>query len=126
MIRILAGTAAIAGHIWTVFAGFKGGKGVGTAFGVLLGIAPFASVLAFAIWLVLVLTTRIVSVGSIAAGLVFPATLAIQRWIFRIHISDPVFLMGIFLGLLVVFTHRSNIRRLARGEENRFGSKKKE
>ncbi len=126
MIRILAGTAAIAGHIWTVFAGFKGGKGVGTAFGVLLGIAPFASVLTFAVWLILVLTTRIVSVGSIAAGLVFPAALAIQRWGFGAGISDPVFIMGVFLGLLVIFTHRTNIARLIKGQENRFGSKNKE
>jgi glycerol-3-phosphate acyltransferase PlsY len=125
LIRILAGVAAIVGHVWTVFAGFKGGKGVGTAFGVLVGIAPVPVLITAAVWLILVFTTRIVSVGSLAAALVFPTALLLQRIFFRSDI--PVYLLYFSLGLavLIILTHRTNIRRLLKGEENRFGSKTK-
>ncbi|MBN2416610.1 glycerol-3-phosphate 1-O-acyltransferase PlsY [bacterium] len=123
LLKIIAGVAAIAGHIWTVFAGFKGGKGVGTAFGVLVSLAPAASLISFAVWLLLVLTTRIVSVGSLAAGVVFPLTLVLQKRFVTPELPGPLIWLGLFLGLLIFVTHRSNIRRLLRGEENRFGKK---
>ena len=125
-LQLLAGFAAIAGHIWTLFAQFKGGKGVGTAFGVLLGLAPIPSLIAFIFWLFLVLTTRFVSVGSISAGIVFPLTLFIQRRFFKPDIHFSILIFGFVLGILIVVTHRANIGRLLRGEENRFGSSKKE
>lgn len=126
MLQLLAGFAAIAGHIWTIFAQFKGGKGVGTAFGVLLGLAPIPSLIAFAAWLALVLTTRYVSVGSISAGIIFPLTLFLQRQFFKPDIHIGILIFGLLLGVLIVVTHRANIGRLMRGEENRFGSSKKE
>ena len=126
LIQIIAGLAAIIGHIWTVFAGFRGGKGVGTAFGVLVALAPIASLVSLAVWLVIVLTTQIVSVGSMAAGVVFPSTLLVQRFILNSAVPDPLLALGILLGVLVFITHRSNIRRLIQGEENKFGSKKGE
>ena len=115
LIQIIAGLAAIVGHIWTVFAGFRGGKGMGTAFGVLLALAPFASFATFALWLIIVLTTRIVSVGSLAAG--------VKQW-FDPELPDYFIIASVCLGLLVILTHRSNIRRLLKGEENRFGRQK--
>jgi glycerol-3-phosphate acyltransferase PlsY len=124
LVRMLAGVAAIAGHIWTVFAGFKGGKGVGTAFGVLVALAPLASIVTLVIWVILVLTTRIVSVGSLAAGVVFPMTLLIQRFLFDLEIHSAYLFLGIGLGVLIFITHRTNIRRLLRGEENRFGKRR--
>jgi glycerol-3-phosphate acyltransferase PlsY len=126
LVQMLAGLAAIIGHVWTVFAGFRGGKGMGTAFGVLIALAPVASLISLVVWLILVLTIRIVSVGSMAAGVVFPVTLLIQRFVLRSDIPDPLLGLAVVLGILVFITHRSNIRRLLRGEENRFGSKKKE
>ena len=124
MIQILAGLGAIVGHIWTVFAGFRGGKGVGTGFGVLVALAPIASLCTLGVWLILLFTTRIVSVGSITAGILFPAILLIQKYGFDSEIPNPILFLGILLGILVVFTHRSNIKRLIRGEENRFSFKK--
>jgi len=125
LLKIVAGLAAIIGHIFTVFAGFRGGKGVGTAFGVLISLAPTASLITFAVWLALVLVTRIVSVGSVAAGIVFPVTLFVQHSFSDAGPATELLCFGVVLGLLILLTHRSNIGRLLRGEENRFGSKKK-
>lgn len=124
LVQILAGSAAIAGHVWTVFAGFRGGKGVGTAFGVFLGLAPIPVTITFLVWLILVFRTRIVSVSSLAAAVVFPATLIIQKIFFKPDIPQSLIFMSLFLGALIVFTHRANIQRLLKGEENRFGSNK--
>jgi glycerol-3-phosphate acyltransferase PlsY len=119
MMRMCAGFAAIIGHVWTVFAGF------GTAFGVLLSLAPIPSLIAFAVWLILVFSTRIVSVGSLSAGIVYPLSLILQRRFFQPELHIGLVVMGLVLGLLIVVTHRTNIRRLLKGEENRFGSSKK-
>ena len=123
LVQIFAGAAAISGHIWTVFAGFHGGKGMGTALGVLIGLAPVAALSAFGVWLVLVLTTRIVSIGSLAAGILFPVFLVLQKQVFGWDVPTPLFILGVALAVLAVITHRSNIKRLILGEENRFGSK---
>ena len=126
LVKIVAGLAAIIGHIFTVFAGFKGGKGVGTAFGVLLSLAPVASLVTFGVWLALVLLTKMVSVGSLAAGVVFPVTLFVQRRFFSPTLETELLYFGLVLGALIIVTHRANIKRLLRGEENRFGGKKRE
>ncbi len=123
LIRIAAGASAIVGHVWTIFAGFRGGKGVGTAFGVLFALAPIASAAAGVVWLTLVLVTRIVSIGSITAGILFPITLIVEKKFLNKHISDSLIILGILIALLIIVTHRSNIVRLIRGEENKFGSK---
>jgi len=125
MMQMCAGFASIIGHIWTAFAGFRGGKGVGTAFGVLVSLAPIPSLIALGIWLILVFTTKIVSVGSISAGIVFPTALILQRHWFKPDIHTGLVVMGLILGVLIVVTHRSNIQRLLKGEENKFGSSKR-
>ncbi len=124
VIKIIAGFSAIIGHIWTVFAGFKGGKGVGTAFGVFLGLAPVASLISFGVWVLLVLLTRYVSVGSLSAGLVFGLVLIIKQYYVNAEVPVPIMILGGVIVLLVFYTHRSNIKRLLRGEENRLGEKK--
>jgi len=124
LIRLITGMFAILGHIWTVFAGFKGGKGVGTAFGVLLGILPIAASMTFIVWLIIVLTVRIVSVGSIAAAMIFPILIFIEKRFVHSELPNGFIVLSIFLTALILVTHRSNIRRLLRGEENRFGSQK--
>ncbi len=122
LVQIAAGTAAILGHVWTVFAGFRGGKGVGTAAGVFLSIAPLPVLAALAVWLVLLFSTRIMSVASLAAALTLGVALTAQKTLFRPDI--PGFLVAGTWAVvaLIVFTHRSNIRRLARGEELKLGS----
>jgi glycerol-3-phosphate acyltransferase PlsY len=121
--RLTAGIAAILGHVWTIFAGFRGGKGVGTAFGVLIALAPIPAFISFVVWLVLVVSTRYVSVGSLAAALVFPLVITGQRIFFKTSTPDALVVMAWIIGLLIVVTHRTNIKRLLHGEENRFGSK---
>ena len=121
---ILAGLAAVAGHVWTVFAGFQGGKGVGTAFGVFLGLAPLPSLIAAGVWLALTFGTGYVSVGSIAAAAVLPLSV-IALGIYRGDLSLPVAAISALVGMLVILRHRQNISRLLRGEENRFGKRGK-
>ncbi len=124
-VQILAGLAAIAGHVWTLFAGFRGGKGVGTAFGVLLSLMPVPALIALGVWIGLVSITRIVSVGSISAAMVLPVALILQKQFYRPDISASFVVISILTALLILFTHRSNIERLLRGEEHRFGKKTK-
>jgi acyl phosphate:glycerol-3-phosphate acyltransferase len=122
--RMIAGLAAVSGHVWTVFAGFKGGKGVGTAFGVFLGIAPLPSLFAAAVWVLLTFGTGYVSVGSIAAAVALPASV-IALGLERGGLSLPTAAVSVVLGLLVIARHRANVSRLLRGEENRFGKRGK-
>lgn len=120
---ILAGVSVILGHVFTVFARFKGGKGVGTAFGVFLGLAPVPSVAAFALWILLVWRTGYVSVGSVAAAVVLPA-LFIVLGLYSENLSVPITVLVAAVGLFVIYRHRSNLSRLMRGEENRFNTRR--
>lgn len=120
LIQLIAGMAAIIGHIWTIFANFKGGKGVGTAAGVFIALYPIAILICFVIWLGLVLTTRIVSIGSMIAAISLPIVLFIMKTYYQVEVNAILFGLSIILALLIVFTHRSNIKRLIAGTENRF------
>lgn len=124
LISLLAGCAAIVGHVWTIFAGFKGGKGVGTAFGVCLGLLPLPTLFAFGTWLLFMLFTRIVSLSSIISAVIFPIGVGVQK--FGLHQDTPNFLFGmsICLAVFIVFTHRSNLKRLLRGQEKPLTFKK--
>lgn len=120
VVQFAAGGAAIVGHIWTIFARFKGGKGVATAGGVLLALYPVSFAGAFLVFIVAVVLSGYTSLGSILAAVSFPfIMLAVVAW--GIH-DVPVFLryLSVPLALLILFTHRSNMGRLWRGEENRF------
>jgi glycerol-3-phosphate acyltransferase PlsY len=118
-LRILSGAAAAGGHIWPVFAGFRGGKAVATLFGVLLGLMPLPALLSLAVFLAVFFLFRIVSLGSIVAGLSLPFLV----WFMTLH---PVQLMSfsILISLVVLLTHRRNIGRLLRGEEARLTFRK--
>lgn len=105
------GAAAILGHVYSVFVGFRGGKGVATSAGVFLALAPWAVLIAFVVWGVTVLLTRRVSLGSVLAALVTP----IAVFVTGEHIA--VFWLSVVLATFVIYAHRANIRRLARGEE---------
>lgn len=121
---VLAGFAAITGHVWTVFAGFKGGKGVGTSFGVFLGLAPIPSLVAAVVWSAFTFGTGYVSLGSIVAAAALPVSVVIEGFV---RGSVPVLLtvLSSVIGILIIVRHRSNISRLLKGEENRFGKKGK-
>jgi len=97
-----------------VWVGFRGGKGVATGAGVFLALAPAALLAAFAVWVLLVLATRIVSVASIAAALVVPVAVFVTQG------SGPVLWLAVALAVFIVYAHRANVRRLLRGEERRL------
>ena len=120
---IIAGIASVAGHVYSVFARFRGGKGVGTAFGVFLGLAPLPSLAALVIWGVLVWWTGYVSVGSIAAAIVLPG-LVIALGAAGGNRSLPVTVLSCLMGILVVWRHRANMVRLKNGTENRFKTRR--
>ncbi len=118
--RILAAIAAIAGHIWTVFASFKGGKGVGTAAGVFLGLAPMALSIALLTFIGIVWISRYVSLGSLLAALVFIGVLLLQRFVMGDFIPNALLIVSGLIVLLIWIAHRENIKRLVSGTENKI------
>ena len=108
------GLAAFLGHVYTIFLGFKGGKGVATALGVFLGVAPLAVAGALAVFIAVVWKTRFISLGSITAAAVMPGLVAV------VDRRPPLVLMSVVIAALVVWKHRENIQRLRAGTENRF------
>lgn len=124
LLQIIAGLTAVFGHIWTVFAGFKGGKGVGTGAGMILGILPQAVLIAIIVFIITVYVTRYVSLGSILGSLTILIYLLIQKYILLQTVSVSLLIFGICIPALIIFTHSSNIVRLANGTENKISFKK--
>lgn len=112
------GAAAIVGHVFSVYMSFRGGKGVATGAGVFLGLAPLALGVAFAVWLGVLRLGRMVSLASITAAVVLLVMLLVTPNPMEVRV------LGAGVAAFVVFAHRANIRRIARGEEPRFGSHK--
>ncbi len=127
LIQILCGVAAVIGHIWTVFAGFKGGKGIATALGFLLTIITVDMLLALGIFLVVVYFSRYISLGSLTAAVSVPIILIVRENLFGVHITSYGIILpfAIALALLVIYTHRKNIDRLLKGNENKISFGKK-
>ncbi|MCC6399043.1 MAG: glycerol-3-phosphate 1-O-acyltransferase PlsY [Bacteroidetes bacterium] len=124
VVQIIAGCSAILGHIWTVFAGFKGGKGIATAGGMLIGIAPIEVAVSFGVFAVVFLLTHYVSLGSLSAAVAFPLTMFFRENVFMVDVPGygTLIFFSIGISLLIIYTHRSNIVRLLRGKENRIAS----
>jgi glycerol-3-phosphate acyltransferase PlsY len=109
-------SAAFLGHLYPLFLNFKGGKGVATALGALLAIAPLAALALVGLFALVVVSSRIVSLGALAASVAAPLAL----WLF--YQPAPIIGMGGFLATMIVLRHRSNIERLRAGTEPRFGA----
>lgn len=122
VVKTIAGVAAVIGHVWTAFAGFRGGKGINTALGMLIGIAPVELAVAVGIFLLVVFASGYISLGSILAAVSLPTTMVVRYNIFHVDIEGYHTLIFFCIGLaaLIIYTHRANIRRLAEGRENRF------
>lgn len=120
LLRISAGSAAIVGHIWTVFARFKGGKGVATGAGMLFSLYPEAGLVCLIIFTLVLFFVRIVSVSSMAVAVSLPVVLFIQKTCLGDPVSNELLYFAILAAVLILFTHRSNIKRLLKGEESRF------
>jgi glycerol-3-phosphate acyltransferase PlsY len=119
-IRTLAALAAVAGHIWSPFISFRGGKGVATAAGAFLALSPFAALAAILLWAVLAVSTRYVSVGSLGASLLLPLAVAVEANLRRTPQPQVIIATAGLLTVVILLRHRGNIARLRRGEENRF------
>jgi len=118
--RIMCGIAAAIGHIYPVFAGFKGGKAVATLFGVMIGLMALPAAASFLIFLVVFISFRYVSLGSILAGLSLP----LMVWLLSAH-PLQLMIISLLVSLLVLVTHRKNIGRLVQGEETKLKLKSK-
>ena len=116
---VALGLAAVLGHMYSPYVRFKGGKGVATAAGMFLALAPLAIVLSMLVWTATLWLSGYVSVASLAAAVPFPL------WV-RLTVPRQPYTLGasVILALLIVYTHRANIRRLRDGTENRFRTRK--
>ncbi|GAB4323306.1 MAG: glycerol-3-phosphate 1-O-acyltransferase PlsY [Bacteroidales bacterium] len=120
--EILLAGAAVLGHVFPIYVGFKGGKGIATLLGIGLALFPVASLIAVAVFTVVLLSTGYVSLGSIIASVTFPLT----EMVILHHTGHlPMTILAISVAVFVPITHHKNIRRLLRGEESRFTLKKK-
>jgi glycerol-3-phosphate acyltransferase PlsY len=127
LIQIMAGIAAVIGHVWTVFAGFRGGKGIATALGMLLMITTIDMLVAVGIFILVVSISRYVSLGSIIGAIAVPLTLIVRENVFNVNIPNYGTLLPfvILVTLIVIFTHRKNVVRLINGSEHKLSFSKK-
>lgn len=117
---VLSGAAVVLGHTFTCWLQFKGGKGVATALGAWLVLAPIATLIALAVWIILVAVWRYVSLGSIVAAAALPCVLVALNYS-RLDAVRPQLVFAILLAVLVVIRHTSNIVRLLKGTESKAG-----
>ena len=119
LILTIAGLAVICGHDWSLFLGFKGGKGIATTFGVIFALNPIISILAIVVWVVVMIITRYASLSSILA--------VISIMIFTILFKQPYeyIIFSAIIILLSIFKHKENIKRLRSGNERKIGKKSK-
>jgi glycerol-3-phosphate acyltransferase PlsY len=122
VLKIIAGVSAVLGHTFSVFVGFKGGKGINTAVGMLLSLSPIDVSISAGFFIVILLFSGYVSLGSVVASFIFPVTMFIRENIFKVEIYGykTLIVFSIALSVLLIYNHRSNIKRLLYGNENRF------
>lgn len=115
-VQLLAALSAVIGHVFPVFARFKGGKGVATSLGVIIGIHPLAATICVILFLIVFITTNYVSFGAICASIAFPIFVC---FVFK---TTNIWLISfsVVLGVAVIIAHRKNIIRLLKGEENKM------
>lgn len=118
LLLVITGFLAVAGHVFTPFLKFKGGKGIATTLGILVAINPLLALVMILVWVVVFLATRVSALGALAAAVAMPVI------VFFLYRGTPVavtmFLFAVVLMLFILFTHRDNIRRILRGEELAF------
>lgn len=128
-LQILTGLAAILGHNYSPWIGFKGGKGIATSGGALIALMPAGVILLLVVWAVLFFTTKYVSVASMGAALSLPVIMITGSWyhgkLAHGNWNKPLFVFSIIIALLAVWRHRSNIKNLLDGTEHKFGNKTK-
>lgn len=114
-LQLALGIAAVVGHVFPVFAGFRGGKGVATILGIVICLTPITSALGLIVFLTVLILTRYVSLSSIMAGICYPILL---KFILK-NDNQTLFIFSIFVATLLVITHKKNISRLLKKQESR-------
>jgi len=124
IIQMICGGAAVIGHVLTVFAGFKGGKGIATGAGMLIGIAPTEFAVSIVVFFIFFFAFRYVSLGSIMAAAAFPLSLVIRYNILsdEIHSYKTLVFFSTGIALFLIYSHRANIKRLLEGTERKITS----
>ena len=126
VVQILAGAASILGHTFSIYLGFKGGKGVATTFGVIAAVAFPAAVLAGMVWSIVYLATRTVAISSLATGIALPLGIWLTDLLYPSPSLAPRLVFSIAIACLIFIRHRENIARILRGEELTFRKKTEE
>ncbi|MFH0864729.1 MAG: glycerol-3-phosphate 1-O-acyltransferase PlsY [Bacteroidota bacterium] len=119
--KVILSFIVVVGHVFPLFAGFKGGKGIATSLGVVLALFPFPALITFGIFMIVLLITHYVSIGSMAASIIFPF---LSYYVFDCN-EWAYIVFSITVVIFIFFTHRKNIRRLRKGEEAKFFFRKK-
>ncbi len=121
VLGLFAGAAAVLGHMFPVWARFKGGKGVNTAAGILIAVTPLNMLIVFVVFCLVLWRSSYVSLASITAAIAYPVSLAVQRFALgHTDISNGLFIFSICLATAIVAAHHSNIKRLVKGTENKM------
>ncbi len=120
-VKILFGICAVIGHIFPIYTGFKGGKGVASMLGLVIALHPIAAGITFVVFIFVFLITRIVSISSISAALAFPIII----YLLEKNNSLTLTIFSIIAAVIIIFTHKSNIKRLIVGEEKKISFRKK-
>ena len=111
----IAAILAIIGHNWSIFLSLNGGKGVATSVGIILRLFPYSLLILFIVWIVMIILTKMVSVGSILGAVSLPISVA-----FIYSTGTPYIIFSSIITLLIIFSHRSNIKRIINGNENKM------
>lgn len=122
---VICAVVAILGHVFPIYLGFKGGKGVNTALGTMLTLLPYETLLSFAVFVLVLMIFKYVSLGSILAAFTMLIAVLVEKYLMSQTIAPIYIILCALLALLIVITHRSNISRLLSGTENRFSLKSK-
>lgn len=119
--KIIMGLSAVLGHIFSPFVSFKGGKGINTALGMMIGVSYIDLSIGLLFFLFALFSTGMVSAGALAAAFILPNALAIRHFLFHpVQDFRSLLILFIILTVTVFYTHRTNIRRILNGNENRF------
>lgn len=125
-LKIMCGLFAVMGHMFPVFAKFKGGKGAATAAGMLLGIEPISIGISLILFILIILLTKYVSLASMIASFVYPITLIVMRYSFGLKeiVDESLIIFSAIVAFGIIIKHKTNIKRLIAGTEGRIGDKR--
>jgi glycerol-3-phosphate acyltransferase PlsY len=121
-LRISCGLIAIVGHMFPILANFDGGKGMATAMGMLIAIEPISLGISVGVFLIVMVTSRYVSLASLVSAFIYPLLLLLLRYGFGLDIDGSILIFGALAGIGIIIKHRENIKRLMAGTENKVRS----